>query len=428
MAGKFCILHLCCPRIDWKHKRRGEQQVDLKALQETLKIIAAERQWAQVHTPKNLSMALMVEAAELMELFQWKTPEESFAPNSDPALQSRVGEELADVLLYLVQLVDQTGVDLQQAVHAKLLKNAEKYAVQDAQAIGAEVQKAAQTHVLVDWENVQPKDVEIRALVPDVTHVWIFHGPTQTRAGAHQQSFGDGLTLVPVSRSGKNALDFLLSYYVGYISSRNPNARFVVVSNDQGYGPMLDHAKELGFAASQLGFKSPKAAAKKKVAKKAAPSKAEPKKSAPATKAAPAKKAAPVKKPPAAKKSAQAGKSPAAKKTKNAGATPAAVKKAASAQPKAKAPGSKPSTSKKTASVPVKKSPVAGDEKDYLHALSSLKNSKNKPAKKARLYGAVKSFLGAETADDARVERVVQRLITDGHLVIEPNGAVTKTP
>ena len=69
--------------------------MDLNALQETLRTIASERRWAQFHTPKNLAMALMVEAAELMELFQWKTPEESFAPKNDRALQLRAGEETA---------------------------------------------------------------------------------------------------------------------------------------------------------------------------------------------------------------------------------------------------------------------------------------------------------------------------------------------
>lgn len=75
----------------------------------------------------------------------------------------------------------------------------------------------------------------VRAPVPDVTSVWIFHGPNQKRVGDNQKSFGDALALVPISRTGRNALDFHLSHYVGYISSRNLNARFVVISNDHGY-------------------------------------------------------------------------------------------------------------------------------------------------------------------------------------------------
>jgi NTP pyrophosphatase (non-canonical NTP hydrolase) len=105
--------------------------MNLKALQTTLRAFAAERQWEPFHTPKNLAMAMMVEAAEVVELFQWLTPEESCAARDNPALQMRIGEELSDVLLYLLQLADHTGVDLQLAVQDKLLKNAVKHPVPD---------------------------------------------------------------------------------------------------------------------------------------------------------------------------------------------------------------------------------------------------------------------------------------------------------
>ena len=74
-------------------------------------------------------MALMVEAAELQELFQWLTPEQSQQLTADPAQKERVGEEMADVLLYLLQLADHTGVDLCDAVERKLVKNAIKHPV-----------------------------------------------------------------------------------------------------------------------------------------------------------------------------------------------------------------------------------------------------------------------------------------------------------
>ena len=101
--------------------------MDIDALQTRLRAFAAERDWQRFHTPKNLAMALMVEAAELAELFQWLTPEQSQAARQDPALQQRIGEEAADVLLYLLQLADHMGLDLEAAVAAKLLRNAEKY-------------------------------------------------------------------------------------------------------------------------------------------------------------------------------------------------------------------------------------------------------------------------------------------------------------
>lgn len=103
--------------------------VDLTELQARLRAFAAERQWQPFHTPKNLSMALMVEAAELAEIFQWMTPEQSLAVREDPALKEPIADEVADVLLYLLQLADHAGVDMAEAVEHKLRKNAVKHAV-----------------------------------------------------------------------------------------------------------------------------------------------------------------------------------------------------------------------------------------------------------------------------------------------------------
>lgn len=399
--------------------------MDLNALQETLWTFATERDWEQFHTPKNLSMALMVEAAELMELFQWKTAEESLAVQTDAVQQERIGEELADVLLYLVRLADKTGVDLERAVDDKLLKNAQKHAVPDIEIVAVtEGVKPAHTHVLVDWENVQPKDGDIRGLVPDVTNVWIFHGPNQKRVGDGHKSFGDALTVVPISRPGKNALDFHLTYYFGYISSRYPNARFVVISNDQDYGPMLEHAKVLGFAASQVGFSTARVVAKKAPAKKAAAKKSPAKKAAAAKKQVqPAQKANSVKQGKATAKTVAVKKQNPPKKTAANPITkaPVPVKPAKASTPAKSLSDGKPEV--------VKQKALSIDEDEaYLHVVASLRKSKNKPTRKARLHGAVKSLLGVAKNDDARVERVIGRLIAEGHVVIDVNGAVTKTP
>ncbi|HZW26645.1 MAG TPA: nucleotide pyrophosphohydrolase [Gallionella sp.] len=98
---------------------------DLAMLRDRLRAFAAERDWEQFHSPKNLSMALMVEVAELMEHFQWLTE----AQSAELPLETRhaVGEELADCLLYLVRLSDRLGVDLHEAALRKLEKNAAKY-------------------------------------------------------------------------------------------------------------------------------------------------------------------------------------------------------------------------------------------------------------------------------------------------------------
>ncbi|MGA7750854.1 MAG: nucleotide pyrophosphohydrolase [Gallionella sp.] len=100
-------------------------QSDLMMLRDKLRDFAKARDWDQFHSPKNLSMALMVEAAELMEHFQWLTEKES--GNLDAEKKAVVAEELADILLYLVRLTDKLGVDLLEAALHKLEKNAVKY-------------------------------------------------------------------------------------------------------------------------------------------------------------------------------------------------------------------------------------------------------------------------------------------------------------
>ncbi len=100
-------------------------QPDLLMLRDQLRAFAAARDWDQFHSPKNLSMALMVEVAELMEHFQWLTEEQSGKLAADK--MAEVSEELADILLYLVRLSDKLGVDLRAAALDKLEKNAKKY-------------------------------------------------------------------------------------------------------------------------------------------------------------------------------------------------------------------------------------------------------------------------------------------------------------
>lgn len=101
--------------------------MDIPALQARLRQFSAARQWEPYQTPKNLAMAMVVEAGELVEIFQWMTAEQSTAARDDPALRERIGEELSDVLVYLVQIADRCGVDLDNAVPRKIEKNAIKH-------------------------------------------------------------------------------------------------------------------------------------------------------------------------------------------------------------------------------------------------------------------------------------------------------------
>ncbi|MDR0782094.1 MAG: nucleotide pyrophosphohydrolase [Pseudomonadales bacterium] len=99
----------------------------IASLQRAQRDFARERDWEQFHTPKNLAMALTVEAAELQEIFQWLRADEASALS--PAEQQHLREELADVLLYLCRLADVCNVDLETAAHDKLRQNAVKYPV-----------------------------------------------------------------------------------------------------------------------------------------------------------------------------------------------------------------------------------------------------------------------------------------------------------
>jgi NTP pyrophosphatase (non-canonical NTP hydrolase) len=413
--------------------------LDLKALQATLRQFAATRDWQPFHTPKNLAMALMVEAAELAEIFQWMTPEQSQAAATDAALRERVADEVADVLLYLVQIADHTGVDLKRAVGRKLVRNDKKHPpVRPGLPSGSSGPPQVETHVLVDWENVRPNDTDIRTLVPEVTDVWLFHGPGQKAVGARLASFGDRLTLVKTSRAGKNSLDMHLSFYMGHIAACRPEARFVVISNDQDYLPMLEHAAERGFAARLIGWDAAaaKAAAKSSPAKKAAPaakkvaakktpvnaaaSKPTPKPTAkpkstpkPTPKPDPASKAAPA---PASEPAPAPAKTPvknAAAPQKSAAKTSPAKKKPASGQTVAAVGTDSPGT--KGGSVPDLNKAVA-------HVIASLK-SMNRPTRQARLLSTVKSLLGPAASEQV-VTSVLAQLLASGKVSLDAAGAV----
>ena len=104
--------------------------ITLDELRERLRRFAAERDWDRYHSPKNLASALIVEAAELLEHFQWLTEAES---KSLPAAElAKVREEMADVLIYLVRLADKLEVDLLEAAREKMEKNALKYPAEKA--------------------------------------------------------------------------------------------------------------------------------------------------------------------------------------------------------------------------------------------------------------------------------------------------------
>ncbi len=403
--------------------------MDIAALQEALRRFAAERDWAPFHTPKNLATALVVEAAELAELFQWLTPDESLAAGRDAVLRERIGEEIADVLLYAVQLADHAGVDVEQAVARKLVRNASKHPpARPGLPMGTRPAAEREVHVLVDWENVQPGEAEVRSLVPDATDLWLFHGPAQRGVGADHGGFGERAVPVRISRSGKNALDFHLSFYMGYIAARHPDARFVVLSNDQGYAPMLEHARGLGFDVRLVGVErtrktarkashtvAEKAPASKRVAS-ARPAKPSAAKAAPtATKTAKAVQAAAAPVPAKAKAKAKAA-TPAKKAAGGGRAAKTAAGSTKAAHAAAPAPPTPPAPAPASAVSPEAIARRVGEQ------LVAMPEGK-RPTRRARLLGFIGSRLGETTSDAARLA-VLEQLLRRGVVSVDPQGGV----
>ena len=101
---------------------------ELTSIIEQLRTFAHERDWQQFHSPKNLSMAISVESAELLEHFQWLTEEQS--KQLSPQAKQEVAYEMADIFLYLLRMSDQLDINLIDSARSKMLINAEKYPVE----------------------------------------------------------------------------------------------------------------------------------------------------------------------------------------------------------------------------------------------------------------------------------------------------------
>jgi dCTP diphosphatase len=105
----------------------ADDTTPVQALKDLLRAFIDERDWRQFHAPKNLSMSLAIEAAELMEHFQWIDVAASRAVSADPEKLAAIGEELADVLCYALALANELDLDVSEIIRAKMQKNALKY-------------------------------------------------------------------------------------------------------------------------------------------------------------------------------------------------------------------------------------------------------------------------------------------------------------
>jgi NTP pyrophosphatase (non-canonical NTP hydrolase) len=101
----------------------------LRKIEKQLVRFRDERNWEKYHTPKNLAISIVIELGELLEHFQWETDEEIMASLERQDKREAIANEIADVLIYLVLLAHELGIDLEEAVWRKIKKNAEKYPV-----------------------------------------------------------------------------------------------------------------------------------------------------------------------------------------------------------------------------------------------------------------------------------------------------------
>ncbi len=105
------------------------KNVDLVKINSEIETFITERDWDQFHSVKNLAMALSVESAELLEIFQWMTENQSNGVKTDFKTYAKLQDEVADVFVYLMRIVSKTEIDLETVVLNKIKKNAEKYPV-----------------------------------------------------------------------------------------------------------------------------------------------------------------------------------------------------------------------------------------------------------------------------------------------------------
>ncbi|MCL7455456.1 MAG: nucleotide pyrophosphohydrolase [Anaerolineae bacterium] len=106
---------------------RTDARTTISALREAVAAFVDARDWQPFHSPKNLSMSIAIEAAELMERFQWLTTEEARATTQDPAERAAVADELADIVIYCLSLSNALDLDLSSAVLGKLQTNEHRY-------------------------------------------------------------------------------------------------------------------------------------------------------------------------------------------------------------------------------------------------------------------------------------------------------------
>jgi NTP pyrophosphatase (non-canonical NTP hydrolase) len=108
----------------------NDEKTSIANLRQAVARFIAARNWEPYHTPKNLAMSIAIEAAEIMEHFQWLTPEEASLRLQDPLSYAEVADELADVVIYCLSFANVTGIDISTSVFAKLNRNETRFPVE----------------------------------------------------------------------------------------------------------------------------------------------------------------------------------------------------------------------------------------------------------------------------------------------------------
>lgn len=119
-----------------------DRHTNVEALKARVARFVLARDWDKYHSPKNLAMSISIEAAEIMEHFQWLTIEEAHEAMREEAIRAEVADELADVLIYCLSFAHQTGIDLSAAIEQKLERNEERFPVERIKGYGVERDEA----------------------------------------------------------------------------------------------------------------------------------------------------------------------------------------------------------------------------------------------------------------------------------------------
>lgn len=245
--------------------------------------------------------------------------------------------------------------------------------------------------LLIDLESVQPSPSEVVAWLGESGSAWVFHGPHQNKLLPRYSAIGDRVALVPISRPGKNSLDFHLVFYLGYLTARNPDANFAVLSKDTGYDPAIAHALTLEFDLLRIEECGPKTASVASSGKAAEKSTA---KMRVAPQPSPVSKAEAL----SVRKHTTTKKSPAAAKTAVAKNVAHVAKPLVSAQKTApaKRSGAKDRT-------------VAAVYRDVLHGLREQPS--NRPQSRVALERYAQAMIGREPSPE-KARAIVDRLFT----------------